>query len=144
MAIRKINESSQEVVTSRNENKCTIYDHSMSNLNTNDQNDQSVTNEIESHHIFFYNEQQDLESDNEINEINFLSELPKIFEEDEKFWRWYKWKQKLLGHGIVPIIRMAEELKNKSPDSKKLKTYISDSLTVFLNAFLKSQLIEDS
>lgn len=24
-------------------------------------------------------------------------------------------------HGIVPIIRMAEELKNKSPDSKKLK-----------------------
>lgn len=49
----------------------------MSNSNTNDQNDQSVTNEIESHHIFFDNEQQDLESDNEID--NFLSELPNIF-----------------------------------------------------------------
>lgn len=33
--------------------------------------------------FFFDNEQQDLESDNEID--NFSSELPKIFEEDEKF-----------------------------------------------------------
>lgn len=53
LAIRKINESSQEVVTNRDENQCTINDQSMSNSNTNDQNDQSVTNEIESHHIFF-------------------------------------------------------------------------------------------
>lgn len=55
----------------------------MSNSNTNDQNDQSVTNEIESHHIFLYNEQQDSEGYNEIDD--FLSELPKRFEEDEKF-----------------------------------------------------------
>lgn len=45
--------------------------------------------------------------------------------------------QKLLCHEIVPIIRMAEELKNKSPDSKKLKKCISDSLTVLLNAFFE-------
>ena len=32
--------------------------------------------------------------------------------------------QKLLGHGIVPIIRMAKELKNKSLDSKVLKKCI--------------------
>lgn len=83
LAIRKINESSQEVVTNRNENQCTINDQSMSNSNTIDQNDQSVTNEIESHHIFLYNEQQDSEGYNEIDD--FLSELPKIFEEDEKF-----------------------------------------------------------
>lgn len=202
LAIRKINESSQEVVTKRNENQCTINDQSMSNSNTNDQNDQSVSNflddqsisnEIESHHIFSDNEQQDLENDNEIDD--FLSELPKIFEDDEKFgddtneniakmvqsivkkksdvksiikelkipsnckdlsppavnseiWHFLdrniKTKdlglqtvQKLLGHGIVPIIRMAEELKNKSPDSKKLKKCISDSLTVLMNAFFE-------
>lgn len=33
--------------------------------------------------IFFFDNEQDLESDNEID--NFSSELPKIFEEDEKF-----------------------------------------------------------
>lgn len=49
----------------------------MSNSITIDQNDQSVTNEIEFHHIFFDNEQQDLESDNDIDD--FLSELPKNF-----------------------------------------------------------------
>ena len=45
--------------------------------------------------------------------------------------------QKLLGHGIVPIIRMAEELKNKSPDSKVLKKCISDSMTVLLNTYFE-------
>lgn len=86
LTIRKINENSQEVITNRNENQCTINDQSKLNSNTNDQNDQSVSNfsnEIESHHIFSDNEQQDLENDNEI--YDFLSELPKIFEEEEKF-----------------------------------------------------------
>lgn len=83
LAIRKINESSQEVITNRNETQCTINDRSKSNSNTNDQNDQCISNEIESHHIFSDNEQQDLENDDEI--YDFLSELPKIFEEEEKF-----------------------------------------------------------
>lgn len=42
LAIRKINENSQEVITNRNENQCTINDQSKLNSNTNDQNDQSV------------------------------------------------------------------------------------------------------
>lgn len=49
---------------------------------SNFSNDQSISNEIESHHIFSDNEQQDLVNDDEIDD--FLSELPKIFEEDEK------------------------------------------------------------
>lgn len=40
-------------------------------------NDQSISNKIESHHIFSDNEQQDLENDDEI--YDFLSELPKNF-----------------------------------------------------------------
>lgn len=43
LAIRKINENSQEVITNRNENQCTINDQSKLNSNTNDQNDQSVS-----------------------------------------------------------------------------------------------------
>ncbi|XP_062619526.1 uncharacterized protein LOC134281079 [Saccostrea cucullata] len=198
-AIRKINESSQEAITNRSVNPPvnTCNDQSKSSTtctNQNDQNDQSMSNEIESHHdIFSDNEQQDLENDNEIDD--FLSEMPKIFEDDEKFgeetneniskmvqsivkkksdvksivkelkipsnckdlsppavnseiWHFLdrnikskdlglQTVQKLLGHGIVPIIRMAEELKSKSPDSKKLKKCISDSLTVLLNAFFE-------
>ena len=129
------------------------------------------------------------------NDDDFLRELPKIFEEDEKFGKdttesiskmvqtivrkksdvkeivkelkipsnckdlyppavnseiWHflerniksrdlglQTVQKLLGHGIVPIIRMAEELKNKSPDSKVLKKCISDSMTVLLNTYFE-------
>lgn len=71
LAIRKINENSQEVITNRNENQCTINDQSKLNSNTNDQNDQCISNEIESHHIFSDNEQQELENDDEIDD--FLS-----------------------------------------------------------------------
>lgn len=45
--------------------------------------------------------------------------------------------QRLLGHIIVPIIRTAEELKNKNPDIKTLKKSISDSLTVLLNTYFE-------
>lgn len=86
-------------------------------------------------YFFLDNEREDLESDNKIDD--FLSELLKNFWRRRKVWRWYKWKQKLLGHGIVPIIRMAEELKNMSPDSKKVKKYILDSLTVLMNVFFE-------
>lgn len=83
IAIRKINESSQGVLMNRNDSS---NDQSMSNANDqsmSNSNDQDMSNEIEN--IIFSDSEQDLELNNDDDDDDFLKELPKIFEDDEKF-----------------------------------------------------------